>query len=52
MENSNRNDIQNFFKDMPEHLQKEAINKIKKPPDADSKKRKVRWSKISQLCVK
>lgn len=40
MENTqNRNDIYNFFKDMPEHLQKEAINKmkqqIKKPPDSN-----------------
>lgn len=41
MENTqNRNDIYNFFKDMPENLQQEAINKmkqqIKKPPDVDS----------------
>ena len=38
MENTqNRNDIYNFFKDMPEHFQQEAINKIQqqinKPPE-------------------
>lgn len=42
MENSNRNDIYQFFKDMPANLQQEAINKIqqqiKKPPDHDAEK--------------
>lgn len=37
MENNNRNDIYKFFKDMPQPLQEEAINKMqrqtKKPPD-------------------
>lgn len=37
MENSNRNDIYQFFKDMPTNQQQEVINKmqqqIKKPPD-------------------
>lgn len=30
MENNNRNDIYNFFKDMPQSLQIEAIDKMKK----------------------
>ena len=39
MENiTNRNDIRQFFKDMPEQMQREVINKlnkqIKKPPDS------------------
>ena len=42
MENSNRNDVVRFFKDMPANLQQEAINKIqhqvKKPPDRDAEK--------------
>lgn len=37
MENSNRNDVIQFFKDMPRDMQIEAINKMqrqaKKPPD-------------------
>ena len=37
MENSNRNDVVNFFKDMPPKMQIQTINKmqqqIKKPPD-------------------
>lgn len=39
MENSNRNDIYQFFKDMPTNQQQEAICKlnkqIKKPPDSN-----------------
>lgn len=39
MENSNRSDIHQFFKDMPTNQQQEAISKlnkqIKKPPDHD-----------------
>ena len=42
MENVYRNDIHQFFKDMPANLQQEAINKIqhqvKKPPDRDAEK--------------
>ena len=38
MENVHRNDIHQFFKDMPEHMQQEVIDKlnkwIKKPPDS------------------
>lgn len=38
MENSNRNDVLHFFKDMPPEMQQVAIDKmkrqIKKPPDA------------------
>lgn len=41
MENSNRNDIHQFFKDMPIEMQQEVINKlnkqIKKPPDSYQK---------------
>ena len=41
MENSNRSDIHQFFKDMPEQMQQEVINKlnkqIKKPPDSYQK---------------
>lgn len=41
MENTtNRNDVINFFKDMPKDLQLEAISKIelqlKKPPDEEN----------------
>lgn len=39
MENVHRNDIHQFFKDMPEQMQQEVINKlnkqIKKPPDSN-----------------
>ena len=40
MENTqNRNDIYNFFKDIPEQMQQEVIDKlnkqIKKPPDSN-----------------
>ena len=42
MENVHRNDIHQFFKDMPTNQQQEAINKvqqqIKKPPDHDTEK--------------
>ena len=45
MENSNRNDIHNFFKDMPTNQQQEAISKlnrqIKKPPDHDESESEV-----------
>ena len=40
MENSNRSDIHQFFKDMPEQMQHEVIDKlnkqIKNPPDHDA----------------
>ena len=40
MENVHRNDIYQFFKDMPTNQQQEAISKlneqIKKPPDHDA----------------
>lgn len=39
MENSNRDDVYQFFKDMPQEMQIEAINKMqrqpKKPPDSN-----------------
>ena len=42
MENVYRNDIYNFFKDMPTNQQQEAISElnrqIKKPPDSDADK--------------
>lgn len=42
MENSNRNDVLHFFKDMPPEMQQVAIDKIqqqvKKPPDRDAEK--------------
>lgn len=38
MENSNRNDVYKFFKDMPLEMQLEIISKnkkkVKKPPDS------------------
>ena len=41
MENVHRNDIHQFFKDMPEQMQQEVIDKlnkqIKKPPDSHQK---------------
>ena len=41
MENVHRNDIHQFFKDIPEQMQQEVINKlnkkIKKPPDSYQK---------------
>lgn len=42
MENiTNRNDVINFFRDMPEQMQQEVIDKlnkqIKKPPDSYQK---------------
>lgn len=57
MENTqNRNDIYNFFKDMPPNQQQEAISKlnkqIKKPPDSDADKFESEVIHISQLCVK
>lgn len=40
MENVHRNDIHQFFKDMPIEMQQEVIDKlnkqIKKPPDHDA----------------
>lgn len=56
MENSNRSDIYNFFKDMPEAMQIEAIEKmqqqIKKPPDTNADQLESEVIYISQLCVK
>ena len=57
MENTqNRNDIYNFFKDMPTNQQQEVISKlnrqIKKPPDSDPDKSESEVIHISQLCVK
>lgn len=57
MENTqNRNDIYNFFKDMPTNQQQEAISKlnkqIKKPPDSDPDKSESEVIHISQLCDK
>ena len=57
MENAqNRNDIYNFFKDTPEQMQQEVIDKlnkqIKKPPDSDADKSESEVIHISQLCVK
>ena len=54
MENSNRNDIHHFFKDMPKQMQQEVICKlkkqIKKPPDHDESESEV--VQISELSVK
>ena len=54
MENVYRNDIHQFFKDMPIEMQQEVIDKlnrqIKKPPDSDESESEV--IQISQLCVK
>ena len=54
MENINRNDIYNFFKDMPTNQQQEVISKlnkqIKKPPDSDESESEV--IQISELSVK
>ncbi len=56
MENVYRNDIYNFFKDMPTNQQQEVISKlnrqIKKPPDSDADKSESEVIHISQLCVK
>ena len=54
MENINRNDIYQFFKDMPIEMQQEVIGKlnkqIKKPPDHDESESEV--VQISELSVK
>lgn len=54
MENVYRNDIHQFFKDMPTNRQQEAISKlnkqIKKPPDSDESESEV--VQISELSVK
>ena len=54
MENVYRNDIYQFFKDMPTNQQQEAISKlnkqIKKPPDSDESESEV--IQISELSVK
>ena len=54
MENSNRNDIYQFFKDMPIEMQQEVISKlnkqIKKAPDSDESESEV--IQISELSVK
>ena len=54
MENVHRNDIYQFFKDMPTNQQQEAISKlnrqIKKPPDHDESESEV--VQISELSVK
>ena len=54
MENVYRNDIYQFFKDMPTNQQQEAISKlnkqIKKPPDSDESESEV--VQISELSVK
>lgn len=51
---SNRNDIHQFFKDMPIEMQQEVIDKlkkqIKKPPDSDESESEV--IQISELSVK
>ena len=57
MENTqNRNDIYNFFKDMPEQMQQEVIDKlnkqIKKPPDHVAKDLESEVIQISELSVK
>ena len=54
MENVHRNDIHQFFKDMPIEMQQEVIDKlnkqIKKPPDSDESESEV--VQISELSVK
>ena len=54
MENVYRNDIHQFFKDMPIEMQQEVIDKlnrqIKKPPDHDKSESEV--IQISELSVK
>ena len=54
MENVYRNDIHQFFKDMPIEMQQEVIDKlnrqIKKPPDHDESESEV--IQISELSVK
>ena len=54
MENVYRNDIYQFFKDMPTNQQQEVISKlnrqIKKPPDSDESESEV--IQISELSVK
>ena len=54
MENVHRNDIHQFFKDMPIEMQQEVIDKlnrqIKKPPDSDESESEV--IQISELSVK
>ena len=54
MENVYRNDIHQFFKDMPIEMQQEVIDKlnkqIKKPPDSDESESEV--IQISELSVK
>ncbi|WP_373750230.1 hypothetical protein [Jeotgalibaca porci] len=54
MENVHRNDIHQFFKDMPIEMQQEVICKlkkqIKKPPDSDESESEV--IQISELSVK
>ena len=54
MENiTNRSDIYNFFKDMPEHMQQEVINKlnkqIKKPPDYSNPSMEIMNSDIEEF---
>ena len=54
MENVYRNDIYQFFKDMPTNQQQEVIDKLnkqnKKPPDHDESESEV--IQISELSVK
>ena len=54
MENVYRNDIYQFFKDMPTNQQQKVIDKlnrqIKKPPDHDESESEV--VQISELSVK
>ena len=56
MENVYRNDIHQFFKDMPTNQQQEAISKlnkqIKKPPDHVAKDSESEVVQISELSVK
>ena len=56
MENVYRNDIHQFFKDMPIEMQQEVIDKlnkqIKKPPDHVAKDLESEVVQISELSVK
>ena len=56
MENVYRNDIHQFFKDMPIEMQQEVICKlkkqIKKPPDHVAKDSESEVVQISELSVK
>ena len=54
MENTqNRSDIYKFFKDMPEQMQQEGINKlnkqIKKPPDYSNPSMEIMNSDIEEF---